>query len=385
MRLFLIIIFLHSISEAYADIAYQPLSFKLSTEKDSYYEGEKVTFIISITNTDTDNSHPILLPHTQNTGHKLFYLNLYDKANNTLILRATEDQDMKMMVHDTGSVKIYHLKPQETITYKIYWNDFENYYNYHTQNASHHSFGVPLFAGEYKINVIYAPFNQTLGKDLYTYHNNFKSITEESEKLVIPEIGLQSNFHLLKIKKSPEKELKIEGETYISWWDEESAFFWYYKDSVGTFGANPRLVHITNLPPDSSTLAKGEYFYSHFTDIYAEYVVRFDNGDIKEYRKYRDFCPDALYTEKYNEFGKLFFSATQLPDGRFYSVAYHQPSGNKHQEKYFSRDGTICNIYDYIYDRNGKFVKTKLTQTEPCVYNLEYKRSFYKMDELKAD
>ena len=87
------------------------------------------------------------MPHTQNTGQKLFYLNLYDKANNTLLLRATEDKNLNMMVHDTGTAQIKHLKPQEQVVIPIYLNDFVNYYSYHTQNSSHHSFGVPLFAG----------------------------------------------------------------------------------------------------------------------------------------------------------------------------------------------------------------------------------------------
>ena len=79
------------------------------------------------TNHDKEKSHPVLLPHTQNTGQKLFYLNAYDKAQNTLLLRYTEDKMLNMMVHDTGSVKIKYLKPLEQIVIPIYLNDFENY------------------------------------------------------------------------------------------------------------------------------------------------------------------------------------------------------------------------------------------------------------------
>lgn len=61
---------------AKADLKYEPIQFQLSTSQESYYEGEKITFLITITNIDKENSYPVLLPHTQNTGQKLFYLNL---------------------------------------------------------------------------------------------------------------------------------------------------------------------------------------------------------------------------------------------------------------------------------------------------------------------
>lgn len=131
--------------QALANLKYQPVSFELSTDKESYYEGEKITFYITITNTDKENPHPVLLPYTQNTGQKLFYLNAYDRAANTLLLRYTEDRELKMMLHDTGTVQIKYLNPGEQVVLQLYLNDFENYFNYHTRNASHHSFGVPLF------------------------------------------------------------------------------------------------------------------------------------------------------------------------------------------------------------------------------------------------
>ena len=153
-----------------ANLKYHPINFSLSTDKESYYEGEKITFNITITNTSKEKTYPVLLPHTQNTGQKLFSLNLYDKAKNTMLLRATEDKVIKMMVHDTGTVQIRYLKPLEQIVIPIYLNDFENYYNYHTQTNSHHSFGVPIFAGVYKVNVSYNPNGILLGNNIYNYY-----------------------------------------------------------------------------------------------------------------------------------------------------------------------------------------------------------------------
>jgi hypothetical protein len=55
---------------ALADMKYHPIRFVLSTSGESYYEGGKITFNITITNTDKTHSYPVLLPHTQNTGSK---------------------------------------------------------------------------------------------------------------------------------------------------------------------------------------------------------------------------------------------------------------------------------------------------------------------------
>ena len=78
-NILLLITFFLLANTTLANLKYHPVSFVLSTDKESYYEGEKITFIITITNTDQENAHPVLVPHTQNTGQKLFYLTMYDK------------------------------------------------------------------------------------------------------------------------------------------------------------------------------------------------------------------------------------------------------------------------------------------------------------------
>lgn len=383
MKSFLIFLLsLVSSQYATADLRYEPIQFRLSTSKESYYEGEKITFLITITNTDKENSYPVLLPHSQNTGQKLFYLNLFDKANNTLLLRATEERNLDMMVYDTGTVQIRYLKPQEQVVVPIYLNDFDNYYSYHTINSSHHSFGVPLFAGVYKVNVTYNPKGIPLDDSLYEYYSDFGHDIPVTEKLEMNEYGLISQIIELEIKRSAATKLKIEGIKYEISYD--GHLYWYYKDSIGEGGSNPRLAHVTNLPVDSSSLAKGEYFYTHFPDIYAEYIVRFDDGDIKEYRRYRDWCPDYLFTEKYNDFKQRTLFQQQLPDGRFYSVSYNQPTNTMHQETYCSADGTLCNVTTYKYNGSNSLIKKETSQTNPCLdIQLEGKRrSVKKLIEL---
>lgn len=347
----------------FANLPYQPISFMLSTDKESYYEGEKITFNITITNTDKERTLPVLLPHTQNTGQKLFYLTAYDKANNTLLLRYTEDRMVNMMVHDTGTVKIRYLKPLEQIVIPIYLNDFENYYNYHTQNASHHSFGVPLFAGIYKVNVTYNPYGITLGDSIYTYYNDFDKNNPNNGKQLMPELGQMTQLIDLKIKRSADSVVSIERRKYFI--NTDGHRYYYYSHYTPKISTDTSCHHITNLPPDSCSM-KNEYFYSYFYDQYAEYINRFDDGDIREYRRFSDWCPSYLYTERYNEFKQKTHYELQLPDRRFYSISYHQPSGNIHQETLCSEDGTLCNVTTYIYNQKGEFVTKKMEQTEPC-------------------
>ena len=350
--------------KAFAYLKYHPVSFILSTDKESYYEGEKITFYVTITNNDKERTLPVLLPHTQNVGQKLFYLNTYDKANNTLLLRYTEDKMLKMMVHDTGTVQIRYLKPLEQVVVPIYLNDFENYYSYHTQNASHHSFGVPLFAGIYKINVTYNPNGIALGDSIYNYYNDFDKNIPSNGKQLMPEQGQITQMIDLKIKRSADTLVTIERQKYYI--KTNGYNYYYFNKYVDEINTSEGCIHITTLPSDSCSI-KNEYFYNQFNELYNEYIVRFEDGDIREYRRFTNWCPTYLYTERYNELKQKTDYELQLPDKRFYSISYHQPSGNINQETYCSEDGTLCNVTTYKYNKKGKLVKKEITHTEPCI------------------
>lgn len=349
---------------AWAYLIYPPVSFTLSTDKTSYYEGEKITFYITITNTDSLRTLPVLLPHTQNTGQKLFYLTAYDKANNTLLMRYTENKQLEMMVHDTGSVNIRFLKPREQVVVPIYLNDFDNYYSYHTQNASHHSFGVPLFAGLYKVNVTYNPYGLALGDSMYTYYTDFDKSIPNTGKQPMPMQGQITQLIDLKIKRSADTLVTIERMKYYIKTDGHR--YYYHSRYSPIISTDTSCHHITSLPPDSFSM-KQEYFYSYFYDRFAEYINRFDDGDILEYRRFSDWCPDYLYTERYNEFKQKILYQLQLPDKRFYSISYNQPGGSVHEESYCSADGTLCTVTTYVYDKQGLLTGKKVIQTSPCV------------------
>ena len=360
----LLMLFTILCNRAYANLKPHYISFAIGTDKEIYFEGDKITFNITITNTDKENTHPVLIPHTQNVGQKLFYLNVYDKANNSMLLRYTEDRMLKMMVHDTGTVQIKYLKPLEQIVIPIYLNDFDNYHSYHTQNASHHSFGVPLFAGVYKINLTYNPNGISLGDSIYTYYDDFEKNIPLSGKQLMHVNGQITQMIDLKIKRSADTIVTIERNKYFIKTDGNR--FFYLSQNVPKITTDTSCHHITNLPPDSCTL-KSEYFYAHFNYLFAEYIVRFNDGDIREYRKFYDWCPSFLYTEEYNDFKQKIRYELQLPDKRFYSVTYNQPGGSIHQETYCAADGKLCNVITYIYNKEGKCIRKDFSQTQPCI------------------
>lgn len=357
--------FLFAAEIAFANLIYHPVSFVINTDKESYYEGEKITFHITITNTSNEFTYPVLLPHTQNVGQKLFYLNVYDKANNTLLIRYTEDRMLNMMVHDTGTVQIRYLKPLEQLVIPIYLNDSENYFNYHTQNSSHHSFGVPLFAGIYNVNLTYNPKGILLGDSIYSYYGDFDKNQPSTEKLPMHENGVISQLIDVRIKRSKDTIVTIERQKYFVKTD--GYMYYYFNEYVDKITTDARCIHITTLPSDSCSLSKGEYYYSQFHGRYNEYISRFTDGDIKEYRKFTSNCPSYLYTEKYNDFKQKTLHEEQLYDKRFYSVSYNQPQQTIHQETYCSADGTLCNVTTYVYNKKGELVRKEITQTEPCI------------------
>jgi len=357
--------FLFFVELSFANLKHHPISFVISTDKESYYEGEKITFNISITNTSKEFTYPVLLPHLQNVGQKLFFLTIYDKANNTLLERYTEDRMLKMMLHDTGNVQIRYLKPLEKIDLQIYLNDFDNYFNYHTQNASHHSFGVPIFAGIYKVNLRYNPKGILLGDSIYAYYGDFDKNQPATTKLSMYENGVMSQMIDLKIKRRADTVVTIERQKYFIKTD--GYMFFYFNQYVDKITTDLRCVHITTLPADSCSLSKGEYFYSQFPELYNEYIARFKDGDIREFRRFTSYCPEYLYTERYNDFKQKTDYELQLPDKRFYSVSYNQPGGSIHQETYCSADGTLCNVTTYFYNKAGGLLRKEVSQTTPCI------------------
>lgn len=370
MKFFTFIIIFIQANNVLAYLKIDPLQFQLSTEKESYYEGEKITFILTITNISNKNA-PIYIPHTQNTGLKIYSLKIFDYAENVYIERYKEDLNVKMMVKDTGKVKIVWLKPNESYKLYMYWNDFENYYSYHTQIASHHSFGVPLFVGKYKVNVVYNPMNIKGADTLYKFITGFKFNEYEIDYLDDrTDLYYGDNIStscLLKIKKSKDTLIKIEGATYLT--KKYRGWTWYYHESSVKNAYPDKLVHISSIEVDSFehyNPAK-EYYYSQYFNQYNEYILRHEDGNILTYRKFKNNCPTELLSYVYNINKKLVTYSCKLNDGRFYTIKYNQQSGLIDYEIYYSADATLATITTYKYNKKWKLIDKDEKTFVPCI------------------
>jgi hypothetical protein len=213
------------------------------------------------------------------------------------------------------------------------------------------------------VNVTYNPYSLVLGDSIYSYYNDFEKNLPTTGKQLIPQNGQITQMIDLKIKRSADTIVSIEGQKYYV--KTNGYNYFYFNKNVDKINTNEGCVHITTLPPDSCSI-KNEYFSNQFNELYNEYIVRFDDGDIRDYRKFTNWCPEYLYTERYNSFKQKTNYELQLPDKRFYSVSYNQPSGTIHQESYCSEDGTLCEVITYIYNKKGEFVRKTVEATKPC-------------------
>ncbi len=364
--LYFLLLITHSV---YADLKYIPLKFEIKTEKEIYKEGEKISLRIRISNTDKTRKFPVLIPKANHKGAKLFYLQVYDRANNSTVLRYSEDSNT-VTNQNNAAYEIRYIKPLEAIEIPFNLNETD------TNSAFNHFLEVPLFAGIYKLRINYQTFGINEASPIFHYYNHSEEEIPYDGKMPMPSSGLISNFLQIKIKRTSDTIVNIASKNYYI--KPNGDRYLYLTENLSQIVTDERCVHITNIPPDSCSYNR-EYFYSYFKDLYAEYINRFNDGDIIEYRKFRNECPDYLYSEKFNENKQKTFWSLQLNDKSFYKVSYIQPGDKLEQETFCTFQGTSCKVITYIYDKNGILKTTKTELTEECVeVELDGKKHYYK-------
>jgi hypothetical protein len=366
---YLISIFFFLSHTAYADLKYLPLKFELKTDKEIYKEGEIISLKIVISNIDKHHNYPVLVPKSGNNGLKLFYLEVYDVAKNTSLMRYQEEKTNNIN-QEKSAYEIRYLKPLESIEIPFYLNETD------TSSIFNHQIGVPLFAGIYQFRINYQTLGIKEASPIFHFYNHSEEEIPLDGKMAMPSSGLLSNFLQIKIKRTSDTIVNISGKNYYIKPNGDRHL--YLTENLAQIVTDERCVHITNIPPDSCS-ANREYFYSYFKDLYTEYVNRFNDGDIIEYRKFRNECPDYLYTEKFNENKQKTFWALQLNDKSFYKVSYIQPGDKLEQETFCTFQGTSCKVITYIYDKNGILKNTKTELFEECMeVEIDGKKHYYK-------
>lgn len=342
-----------------ADMPYMPLSFHLKTGKEIYDEGEMIEFILTITNTDKNKTYPVITPGSQNSGLKLIHLDIYDRAKNVFIKRAFENREMNMFIKSIGINGIVYLKPGEKITIPFYWNDQSQPNASYTKPASHHIFNVPLFVGEYLVIANYSP--KGVADSLYHFLQNTDE-EQMTDKINFIGIGEAAKC-ILKIKKAPLGKVCIQGVEYNCVQYQKDDYYNYYADSVAQKQHNPTHAVSTNV----GSYHVVNFEYSSYPNLYNEYIKRFSNGNIQEYRRFGNSCPTPIFERRFNDSGILVYAADKLSDGSVKKIYYYDDKRMLKEELY-SADAKLLTITEFIYTKSNGLRRKEITQRiDPCI------------------
>lgn len=307
-----------------------PLLLELKTARAFYFEGERIDFVISITNRDTIRTIPVLLPGRQSRGKKLLRLCWYAKLNKGYIQLQEEKPDVEMRALESGKQELVYLKPGQSVSTTLYLNDVLDTNAYLTKTESHHSFNHPFFEGEFLFKLHYLPKASSNSDTVFNYVDSFEFFSEDlgpvnyfkDGKLMMSSYGIFSNACLVNIKPNAGTSFKFEERLYnvIS-----TAKYRHYYCQGKYFGFTTKV--------GNNKL--------QFYQVGGEktYLLTFSNGLLKEYKRVKSRCNVLLEGYKY------------APDGRLeYWCSTNTDNQVSHRVNYL-RDGRMD--YQYIYWNNG--------------------------------
>lgn len=177
-----------------ADLAYMPLHFELTSASPEYEEGDIMTFVLRITNTDKDSSYPVMMPNATNHGRKLLYMTAYTVDNKGFYTEVARENNSdpnspSPSGSSSGNVYVVQLKPGAHVDLLI---KMHPWYHYEHNSVDRHWFPKPLVAGEYQLLVWYQPYG-IAPFDLYNYPEMMNG-ENSNTKLNIDKRGIQSNY-----------------------------------------------------------------------------------------------------------------------------------------------------------------------------------------------
>jgi hypothetical protein len=107
-----------------------------------------------------------MIPGNQSEFKKVFYLRVYDPANNYSVIRLEESRDIRLST--TGiAPEAGELQPGDSLSFLMILNDASNY---HKSIESQHRFRTPLLAGHYRFVLCYDPSGNPKGDMMYKYY-----------------------------------------------------------------------------------------------------------------------------------------------------------------------------------------------------------------------
>ena len=348
MKSVLLLILVFQTVQARADLPYMPLRFTLSTRQASYEEGDRIDFVLTITNTDPQRSYPVLTPGDANSGKKLVYLRVFDPAQNLYVERAMESRDITMDIKDLGIPEKIRLAPGAELTIPFYWNDMNQALH---KTEGHHSFGKPLFAGRYFFQAFYDPSGTGVGDSLYHFIN---STEEEQSADKLNFMGpAMSQPCLVTITPRPSGIMDIEGITYIRTDTPRAGYYQYYIGSK----ADSNQVHISVFYGEEKT-PRLEVRRRRYKNL--EWIARYENGNIQKHNLSREHgCPEVYYDREFQyKDEKKPAQVTDMDASGTVRTRRYYEDGRLMNEQVYQMPGQIYNYVEYVY-KGHKLVRKK--------------------------
>lgn len=356
--------YVFNVSVAKADIPFMPFKFELTTEKSEYLEGEQINFIVSITNTDKKNTHPVLIPANQNTGAKLFYFEIHDAAKNFSRPIETETRELQYrMVHESPRFpEVVMLKPGEQITFNAFLNS--PYLN--SRAESHHWFNYPLLPGRYRIYGHYNPSKTFVGDTLYNIYDFNKELPDNG-KLNFESFGEVTLPCDIIIRRSDKSKISFPFHDFTKKNHRDSNTEVYYIDDTLNFAM---LKFSEKGEVTSLALFDYKYKYPWKWDLN---IVYFENGNIWGITKRDDLsgkCPAEYFRKEYYNDTLLKSSTEIMPDSSVQVIQWNE-KGEKTWMEIYSADRKL--LISYRYNPQTGRIKKKQKEKNPCLGYYENK------------
>jgi hypothetical protein len=346
--------------QAKADLPFLPLKFSLEIRSYDYNEGEQIHLDLVIKNADETRTHSIIIPNDQENLSRLLKVKIYDNDLQAYIVRY--ETKVANDFNEYG-LSLQILVPNQEIRIPITLLDT-------SEIESSISLNVPLFAGKYKFQVEYYPKIMEVFKSAFYFIEEFDGeISDESQSSNKTPILSTSvtNFIDLTIVRNESSQVKIGKEQFFIHFDKESQRYFYYRTPRNEIVSDTNLIHLTNLKPGQAENAN-EYLYNHFSPVFAEAIMRFPNGKIREYRKFKDTCPIVLKKMEFNENGQLITFSYQDEDSYYITKSNFKGFGNEYVYHYNLKTKKV-QINTSGYDQNGKLLwsKQEFIDEDPCI------------------
>ena len=184
----------------------------MEPERDTYYEGESIHFTLTIINTDSAKTWPVLLPTPQATGKKLFHFEVWEPTPGEWRHVALEPRNCEGGKEPLGRPAIYKLEPGDSVSFEAVWNPADE----EEEGPVRHHLGFPLVEGQYIFGGYYNASGHNIPPTLYQFYGfSIPFLGRDMERLWFSFFGESVKCEQpITILPARQKKIQIEGKRY---------------------------------------------------------------------------------------------------------------------------------------------------------------------------